>query len=96
MLADRNRMICRCSILGILVISLIAAESRKSAPEPKISSIYPMTAMAGHAFKAIIRGTALAAPNPWFSEMSASALASSVLPSNRPRLPAQNPPTSFK
>ena len=55
-----NRMICRCSILGILVISVIAAESRKSAPEPKISSIYPMTAMAGHAFTAIIRGTALA------------------------------------
>jgi len=55
-------MICRCSILGITlaVIPLISAESRKSAPEPKISSIYPMTATAGRSFHAVIRGTALA------------------------------------
>ena len=39
----------------VAVIPLVAAETRKTAPEPKLLSIYPLTATAGRAYNAVVR-----------------------------------------
>ena len=43
----------------LTLIPLIAAEPHKPASEPKILSIYPLTAKTGVSYKAVVRGTGI-------------------------------------